>query len=75
MKGVLKDNYEDYENLSTDNKFHILEDLIRCVNEYLDSPKINFNTSQKIQEVATTVATTNKKQAKQKYINKKINRR
>lgn len=71
MKGVLKDNYEDYENLSTDNKFHILEDLIRCVNEYLDSPKINFNTSQKIQEVATT----NKKQAKQKYINKKINRR
>ena len=71
MKGVLKDNYEDYENLSTDNKFHILEDLIRCVNEYLDSPKINFNTSQKIQEVAIT----NKKQAKQKYINKKINRR
>ena len=67
MKGVLKDNYEDYENLSTDNKFHILEDLIRYVNEYLDSPKINFNTSQKIQEVATT----NKKQAKHKKINRR----
>ena len=71
VKEVLKDNYEDYENLSTDNKFHILEDFIRYVNDYLDSPKISFNTQQEIEEKPNT----NKKRVKQKYVNKKFNRK
>lgn len=73
MKEVLKDSYERYENLSTDNKFSILEDLIIYVNNYLDDHEIKFST--KTQKPSIEKTTTNKRQVKQKYINKKFNRR
>lgn len=73
MKEVLKDSYERYENLSTDNKFSILEDLIIYVNNYLDDYEIRSSTSTQKPPVEKT--TTNKKQVKQKYINKRFNRR
>lgn len=73
MKEVLKDSYERYENLSTDNKFSILEDLIIYVNNYLDDYEIRSSISTQKPPIEKT--TTNKKQVKQKYINKKFNRR
>ncbi len=73
MKEVLKDSYERYENLSTDNKFSILEDLIIYVNNYLDDYEIRSSTSTQNPPVEKT--TKNKKQVKQKYINKRFNRR
>lgn len=73
MKEVLKDSYERYENLSTDNKFSILENLIIYVNNYLDNYEIKFST--RTQKPSVEKTTTNKKQVKQKYINKKFTRR
>lgn len=73
MKEVLKDSYERYENLSTDNKFSILEDFIIYINNYLDDYEIRSSISTQKPPVEKT--TKNKKQVKQKYINKKFNRR
>lgn len=72
LKEVLKDNYERYENLSTDNKYHVLQDLMIYVDNYLDDQEIISTSRQQTQVEKTT---TNKKQVKQKYINKKFNRR
>ena len=72
MRGVLKDNYERYENLSTDNKYHVLQDLMIYVDNYLDDQEIISTSRQQTQVEKTT---TNKKQVKQKYINKRFNRR
>lgn len=77
MEEVLKDSYERYENLSTNNKFSILNSLIAYVDDYfddyLDDYEIKFSTSTQKPPVEKT--TTNKKQVKQKYINKRFNRR